>query len=253
MIEQLEAAGPVDAVVNLAGENLSSGRWTTRRKREFVDSRIGMTRSLVTWMGTQPQRPRVLVSGSAIGWYGPRDDQMLGENAAPGDDFSARLCRMWEEEADKAEALGLRVCCVRTGIVLAADGGALKQMLLPFRLGLGGPMGSGRQWMSWIAREDLVALIGWMIDNPTARGAYNGTAPEPVTNAQFAHALGTELHRPTLLRTPAFALRLLFGEMADLLLTGQRVIPRRAIDEGFVFRYPALQPALRAVLSQSES
>ena len=248
MVEQFDAAAPVDAVVNLAGENLSAGRWTPRRKREFVDSRIGMTRNLVSWMAAQPQRPRVLVSGSAIGWYGARDDQMLGEEAAPGDDFSARLCRMWEEEAGKAEALGVRVCCVRTGIVLAAEGGALKQMLLPFRLGFGGPMGSGRQWMSWIARDDLVALIGWLIDNPAARGAYNGTAPEPVTNAQFAQALGKAVHRPTLLRTPAFALRLLFGEMADLLLTGQRVIPRRAVAEGFVFKYPQLQSALQSIL-----
>ena len=247
-VEQLDTAGQVDAVVNLAGENLSAGRWTARRKREFVDSRIGMTQRLVSWMAAQPQRPSVLVSGSAIGWYGPRDDRMLDEEASPGDDFSARLCRLWEEEAGKAEAIGVRVCRVRTGIVLAADGGALKQMLLPFRLGLGGPMGDGRQWMSWIARDDLVALIGWLIADPAARGAYNGTAPQPVTNARFAQALGSALHRPALLRTPAFALRLLFGEMADLMLSGQRVVPRRAISEGFVFKYPDLPSALQSVL-----
>ena len=252
VFEQLDAAGQADAVVNLAGENLSAGRWTARRKREFVDSRIGMTQRLVAWMAAQPQRPRVLVSGSAIGWYGPRDDQMLGEDAAPGDDFSARLCRMWEEEAGKAEALGVRVCCIRTGIVLAAEDGALRQMLLPFRLGLGGPMGSGRQWMSWIARDDLVALIVWLIDNPEARGAFNGTAPEPVTNAQFAQTLANSLHRPALLRTPAFALRALFGEMADLLLSGQRVVPRRALEAGFAFRYPNLPSALSSVLGASQ-
>jgi uncharacterized protein (TIGR01777 family) len=248
LIERLDAAADVDAVVNLAGENLAAGRWTPARKREFVDSRIGMTRRVVDWMASLKQRPRVLVSGSAIGWYGTRGDEQLAEDAKPGDDFSAHLCRDWESAARGAEELGVRVCLLRTGIVLDNDGGALKQMLLPFRLGLGGPMGDGRQWMSWVARTDIVALIRWLVDNAGARGAYNGTAPAPLTNAEFARTLGAALHRPALLPTPAFALKILFGEMAGILLTGQRVVPRRATADGFAFKYPDLTSTLAAIL-----
>jgi uncharacterized protein (TIGR01777 family) len=248
LIERLDAAADVDAVVNLAGENLAAGRWTPARKREFVDSRIGMTRRVVDWMASLKQRPRVLVSGSAIGWYGTRGDEQLAEDAKPGDDFSAHLCRDWESAARGAEELGVRVCLLRTGIVLDNDGGALKQMLLPFRLGLGGPMGDGRQWMSWVARADIVALVRRLVDNAGARGAYNGTAPAPVTNAEFARTLGAALHRPALLPTPAFALKILFGEMAGILLTGQRVVPRRATADGFAFKYPDLTSTLAAIL-----
>ena len=249
LIDRLDFAENIDAVVNLAGENLAGGRWTAARKHEFVGSRIGTTKRLLDWIVRQDAAPAVLVSGSAIGWYGPRGDEELDEDADTGNDFSAHLCRDWEAEASKAEALGVRVCCVRTGIVLGADGGALKKMLLPFRAGIGGRMGSGRQWMSWIARADIVALIRWLIDHDNARGAYNGTAPAPVTNAEFARALGAALHRPALLPTPAPALKLLFGEMADILLTGQRVVPRRATAEGFAFKYPELSAALYAVLA----
>lgn len=248
LIDRLDFAEGVDAVVNLAGENLAGGRWTVARKHEFLGSRIGTTKRLLDWIDRQEHAPTVMVSGSAIGWYGPRGDEELDEEDDPGNDFSAHLCRDWEAEAIKAEALGVRVCRVRTGIVLGADGGALRQMLLPFRIGVGGRMGSGRQWMSWIAREDIVALIRWLIDNASARGAYNGTAPTPVTNAEFARTLGAALHRPALLPTPAFALKLLFGEMADLLLTGQRVVPTRATAQGFKFKYPDLASALSAIL-----
>jgi len=249
LIDRLDFAENIDAVVNLAGENLAGGRWTAARKHEFVGSRIGTTKRLLDWIDRQDSAPAVLVSGSAIGWYGPRGDEELDEDADIGNDFSAHLCRDWEAEASKAEALGVRVCCVRTGIVLGADGGALKKMLLPFRAGIGGRMGSGRQWMSWITRADIVALIRWLIDHDSARGAYNGTAPAPVTNAEFARALGAALNRPALLPTPASALKLLFGEMADILLTGQRVVPRRAMAEGFAFKYPELSAALSAVLA----
>jgi len=249
LIDRLDFAENIDAVVNLAGENLAGGRWTAARKHEFVGSRIGTTKRLLDWIDRQDSAPAVLVSGSAIGWYGPRGDEELDEDADIGNDFSAHLCRDWEAEASKAEALGVRVCCVRTGIVLGADGGALKKMLLPFRAGIGGRMGSGRQWMSWITRADIVALIRWLIDHDSASGAYNGTAPAPVTNAEFARALGAALNRPTLLPTPASALKLLFGEMADILLTGQRVVPRRAMAEGFAFKYPELSAALSAVLA----
>jgi uncharacterized protein (TIGR01777 family) len=235
VIDRFDFAQEVDAVVNLAGENLASGRWTAARKHEFVASRIGMTKRVLNWIERQDSPPRVLVSGSAVGWYGPSGDEILDEGADIGNDFSAHLCRT-EAEADKAEASGVRVCRVRTGIVLGADGGALKKMLLPFRLGVGGPMGSGRQWMSWIAREDIVALIRWLADNDSARGAFNGTAPFPVTNAEFARLLGAPLRRPAFLPAPAFALKLLLGEMADVLLTGQRVVPKRALIRGFKFR-----------------
>ena len=248
LIDRLDFAQDIDAVVNLAGENLANRRWSAARKREFLASRVGTTKRLFDWIGRQESAPAVLVSGSAVGWYGPRGDEELDENAEIGTDFSAHLCRDWESEARKAEALGVRVCLLRTGVVLDNDGGALKQMLLPFRLGFGGPMGSGRQWMSWVARADLVAMIRWLIDNAGAGGVYNGTAPVPVTNAEFARTLAHALHRPALLRTPAFALKLLFGEMSDLLLTGQRVVPARAIAEGFAFRHPQLTTALAAIL-----
>ena len=248
LIEKLGDAGDVDVVVNLAGENLADGRWTAARKREMRESRLGTTRSLVDWMAARERRPRILVSGSAVGWYGPRGDEKLGEDAAPGEDFAATLCRDWEAEAQKAAALGVRVCIVRTGIVLDAGGGALRKMLLPFRLGLGGRLGDGRQWMSWIARPDLVGLIRWLAETEAATGAYNATAPTPATNAEFTRTLAAALHRPALLPVPAFALRLLLGEMAELLLTGQRVLPIRAQAQGFGFRYSDLSAALRTII-----
>jgi uncharacterized protein (TIGR01777 family) len=248
LIDRLDFAEDVDAVVNLAGENLAGGRWTAARKHEFLGSRIGTTKRLLDWIDRQERAPTVLVSGSAIGWYGPRGDEEVDEDADAGNDFSAHLCRDWEAEAIKAETLGVRVCRLRTGIVLGADGGALKKMLLPFRAGIGGRMGTGRQWMSWVARADLVALIRWLIDHDSARGAYNGTAPTPVTNAEFARSLGAALNRPALLSTPAFALKILFGEMADILLTGQRVVPKHASAEGFKFKYPDLALAFAAIL-----
>lgn len=250
LIEHLEAAAGVDAVINLAGQPLAEGRWTAARKQLFRDSRIGTTRQLLAWMASLPQRPHTLVSASAIGYYGPHDDTPLSEAARHGDDYAAMLCRDWEAEAGRAEALGLRVCTLRIGIVLAREGGALAKMLPPFRLGLGGPMGDGGQWMSWVSRSDLVRLIQWLLENTAASGAYNGTAPQPVSNREFAHSLGRVLHRPARLTTPALALKLLFGEMATaLLLSGQRVLPTRAEAEGFVFRHRELEAALRETLA----
>lgn len=252
-IDDLSPLTGVDAVVNLAGENLGAQRWNAARKRAFRASRLGITQRLNAWIAALPRRPWALVSGSAIGYYGPRGDETITEDSAPGDDFSATLCRDWEAEARQAEALGLRVCTLRTGIVLgpanAASGGALAQMLPAFKLGAGGPMGSGRQWMSWVHRDDLVDLIRWLLATGGARGAYNGTAPAPARNAEFARALGRALHRPARLPMPAFALRAIVGEMAELLLTGQRVLPQRALDQGFAFRYPALDAALADVLA----
>lgn len=248
VLATLDEARDVEAVVNLAGEPLMAGRWNAARKAEFRRSRLGTTQALIVWMARQSVRPRVLVSGSAIGYYGPRDDEALDESAAPGDDFAAQLCRDWETEAMQAEGLDVRTCRVRTGIVLGADGGALAKMLPPFRLGAGGPMGDGRQWMSWIHRDDLVRMIAWLLDSDRAGGAYNGTAPVPVTNRDFARTLGKALHRPAVLPTPAFVLKAGFGEMAQLLLTGQRVLPAHALAEGFAFRFPALTAALDDLL-----
>jgi uncharacterized protein (TIGR01777 family) len=245
----LPAEAP-DAVVNLAGESLGPHRWTEARKQAFVDSRVGTTRKLVAWMRALPRRPAVLVSGSAVGWYGARGDAELGESDPPGDEYQSHLCRTWEEAAQAAEALGVRTCRIRIGIVLGPDGGALAQMKLPFSLGLGGWLGDGRQWMSWIHRDDLVALVLWLLDGAGRSGAYNATAPHPATNREFSKALAASLHRPALLPMPAPVVRLLVGGMAHLLLTGQKVLPRRALAEGFAFRHPELGPALDAVWLQ---
>nr|WP_295376450.1 TIGR01777 family oxidoreductase [Pseudoxanthomonas sp.] len=250
VIEDLAEAGEIEAVVNLAGEPLVGRRWNVRQKQLIRDSRLGTTAKLIRWMTPQLRRPHVLVSGSAIGYYGPHDDVLLDESTVPGDDFAATLCRDWEYAAMQAEDLGLRVCRLRTGIVLGADGGALGKMLPPFRWGLGGPMGDGRQWMSWIHREDLVSLIVWLLEQESAGGAYNGTAPEPVRNRDFARRLGRVLHRPALLPVPTPLLRLALGEAAQLMLTGQRVIPMHALVEGFRFRFPELEDALRDLLAR---
>ena len=248
-VEDLAALDGADAVVNLAGESVVGGRWSAARKQALLDSRISTTVRLLRWIEGLRQRPQVLVSASAIGYYGPCGDRELDEGACAGKDFSARLCSAWEAEALKARALGLRVCLLRIGIVLGCDGGALSSLLPQFRLGLGGRMGDGRQWMSWVHRADLVALIRHLAEDPAAAGVYNGTAPQPVTNADFSRTLGRVLSRPAFLPTPGFVLRLLFGEMADLLLTGQKVLPKRALAEGFEFHHPELEGALREVLA----
>jgi uncharacterized protein (TIGR01777 family) len=239
-----------DAVVNLAGENLGKRRWTQRAKHEFMHSRLAVTRTLVEWIRALSKKPRVLVSGSAVGYYGARGDTPLSEEAPPAVEFQSELCRTWETEAQRAESLGVRVCRIRTGIVLGPDGGALKPMLLPFKLGFGGHLGDGRQWMSWIHRADLIALILWLVGRDACAGAYNATAPHPVTNREFARALGAAVHRPAILPMPGWALKPLVGEMAHLLLTGQNVVPTRALAEGFTFRFPDLRPAFDDVLSR---
>jgi len=225
--------------INLAGENIGK-RWTRERKRRIVGSRVHTTNKIVD------AHPRVLINASAVGFYGPRGDEVLDESSAAGRGFLAEVTQQWEAAAHRADAFA-RVVIFRFGVVLDASGGALKQMMLPFRFGAGGPIGSGRQWMSWIDRQDVVRAIEWAIDNPNVRGTYNLTSPEPVRNRDFAHALGRAMHRPSFMPAPAFALRLALGEMADeMLLTGQRVIPSRALSEGFTFRYPTLESSLAA-------
>jgi uncharacterized protein (TIGR01777 family) len=241
-----EVAGAA-VVINLAGENVGAGRWTAERKRRIVDSRVGSTRELVEAMRDNPPQRRTFISASAVGYYGLRGDELLDESAPAGEGFLADVVRQWEEAARGAETIA-RVVLLRFGVVLASEGGALQKMMLPFRLGVGGPIGSGRQWMSWVDREDVLRAMEWAIDRPEVRGVYNITAPNPVINRDFARALGRALRRPAVLPTPAFALRLIFGQMADeMLLSGQRVAPARATIEGFAFEYPTIDAALRHV------
>jgi hypothetical protein len=240
-----------DAVVNLAGEGIGDKRWTPQRKAQIRDSRVNSTRQLVAAIKAVRVPPPVFVSGSAVGYYGASGVEPKTENAPAGDDFLAQVCEDWEAEAKKAESPSTRVALIRTGLVLERSGGALARLLTPFRLFAGGPMGSGRQYMSWIHRIDCVELVRWIVATPAASGAINATAPAPVTNREFGKALGRALHRPSLVPTPGFALKLLLGEMAGpLVLTGQRVVPARANALGFHFRYPEIDLAFRGIFGE---
>lgn len=237
-----------DVAVNLAGESIATRRWTPARKTLIRDSRVLATRSLVGAIRAAARPPATLISGSAVGYYGPRGDEKVTEETPPGDDFLAHVCTGWEREAIGAEAAGTRVAVVRTGVVLERAGGALPRMLPPVKLFAGGPLGSGRQYMPWIHRADWLELVRWIATTPQARGALNATAPQPVTNAAFMKALARALHRPSWLPAPAFGLRLLLGEMADaLILTGQRALPARALALGFRFHLPQIDQAMRAI------
>jgi uncharacterized protein (TIGR01777 family) len=241
-----------DAVVHLAGENVAQ-RWSKQAKLAILESRVTGTRNLLAGLEAIDrseigQRPRTLISGSAVGYYGPHGEEPLDEDSPPGNDFLAETCVAWEAEAQKAAALGMRVVLVRTGVVLDRDGGALKRMLPPFQIGVGGPVAGGAQYMSWIHREDLVGMICAALQDERWLGPVNGTAPEPVTNREFSHALGRALHRPSLLPVPGFALSLLYGEMAEIVTTGARVMPAKALVLGYNFRYPELAEALRSAL-----
>jgi uncharacterized protein (TIGR01777 family) len=248
--EHVDGAG---AVVNLAGESIAGHRWTAAHKARVLDSRLQATRSLVTAIAQAASPPPVFVSGSAVGYYGPLDDRIATEETPPGRDFLANVTTQWEAEAARAVSTRTRVACLRSGLVLERDGGALPRMLPPFRFGAGGPVGSGRQYWPWIHRQDWIDMVRWVLTTPAAAGGINLTAPEPVTNAEFARALGRALHRPALLPAPAFALRLVLGEMADaLLLSGQRAVPAKAERLGFSFRYPRLDEALRAIFGRAQ-
>ena len=234
-----------DAVVNLAGASIADGRWTTPRKALLRSSRIDTTRALVGALAKMNARPSVLASASAIGYYGNRGDEILTEESKPGADFLAGLAQEWEAEALKAEALGIRVALARFGIILAREGGALPKMMLPFRIGVGGKLGSGQQWMSWVILEDVVAILRFAIENASVRGAVNIASPLPLQNAEFTKVLAKAMHRPALFPAPAFALRLALGEMADaLLLSSQRVAPHVLEKTGYRFLYSDLSSAL---------
>jgi uncharacterized protein (TIGR01777 family) len=242
-----------DAVVNLAGETLA-GRWTAAKKQQIRESRLQATRAVVDGIAAAHPRPRVLINASGVGVYGDRGDELVDESSEPGDDFLAAVCRAWEAAAREAELLDgepVRVCIARYGMVLDPHGGALGELLTPFRLGLGGPVGGGRQWMSWIHRRDQVDAVLHMLDHERARGVYNVVSPNPVRNREFGKTLAAVLKRPAILPMPKAAVRLLFGEMGEaLLLGGQRVVPRRLLDEGFVFGFPELRAALENLLER---
>jgi uncharacterized protein len=236
--------------VNLAGESIAGRRWSAAHKARILDSRVGATRSLAAAIRRASSPPPVFVSGSAVGYYGPLGDETVTEDHPAGADFLASVCVQWEQEAARASDR-TRVVSVRTGLVLAREGGALPQMLPPFKLGAGGQVGSGRQYWPWIHRDDWVALVRWAITNAAVAGPLNATAPNPVTNKAFAGAVGRALHRPAFMPAPAFALRLLLGEMADaLLLSGQRAIPAKAERLGFKFRFTHVDEALNEIFSQ---
>ncbi|MEJ7797157.1 MAG: TIGR01777 family oxidoreductase [Solirubrobacteraceae bacterium] len=242
-----EALAGRDAVVHLAGEDVGQ-RWNEKNKAEILTSREKGTRNLITGIFAAEPRPPVLVGASASGYYGPRGDEIVDETSPPGRDWLADVCVRWEQNTDSA-MLGTRVVKIRTGIVLDAGGGALAKMLPPFRAGIGGPIGSGRQYMPWIHREDLVGLYLAAIDSQSFNGAINGSAPEPVTNKRFAKALGKALHRPALTPVPAFTIKLMYGAMSQIVLTGVRMVPGRADELGYEFRHPDLDEALRDTLA----
>ncbi len=246
--EWQKAVEGIDGIINLAGEPIAARRWTAEQKRRIVTSRLDTTRALIDAIVKARQKPKFLINSSAIGYYGSRGDEAITEVAEPGTGFLAETTRDWENEASRAESLGLRVVYLRTGIVLGRDGGALAKMVPPFKFFIGGPLGSGKQWMSWIHVEDEVGLIIHLVDNAQAAGPVNATAPNPVTMRDFCRTLGKVLGRPSWAPVPSFALRLLLGEMAEMLLTGQKVLPAAAQRLGYQFRYPKLEGALQACM-----
>ena len=248
---QREALEGHDGAVHLAGEPVGEGKWTDEKKRRIRESREKGTRLLAETLASLERKPRVLVSASAVGCYGDRGDELLTEESAPGNDFLSQVCREWEAATLPAAEAGVRVVNIRIGIVLSGEGGALKKMLTPFKLGAGGRLGSGRQYMSWIALDDVLGVIKHALADERLRGPVNTVAPAPVRNAEFTKALGRVLGRPTVLPMPAFAVRLAFGEMGEaLLLAGQRVVPKRLEETGYRFAYPDLEGALRHALKK---
>lgn len=238
-----------DAVIHLAGDSIAEGNWTEEKKRRIRESRVQGTKTLVEALRRTDQPPEIFISASAIGFYGDRNDEVLTEESASGTGFLPEVCAEWENESKKAADFGARVVMPRIGIVLAADGGALKEMLTPFRLGVGGVIGSGEQYMSWIALDDLVRIFHFLLENENLSGVFNAAAPHPVTNQEFTKTLGNVLNRPTILPLPGFAIKLMFGEKGEsLLLQGQRVVPQRLEAAGFVFHFPNLENALKHIL-----
>jgi uncharacterized protein (TIGR01777 family) len=244
-LAQLDDTKPVDAVINLAGAPIADRPWTAARRQLLWSSRVELTHQLVEWMAGQRQKPQVFISASAVGWYGDGDERILDESSLPGKtNFGSQLCMAWEQAAECARQYGIRVVLLRTAPVLSTKGGMLARLRLPFRLGLGGRIGNGQQWMPWIHIDDQVNLIDYLLHQSQCFGVLNACAPEPVRNSEFTQILAHVLHRPALLPIPAWAIRLALGEMSVLLLEGQRAIPKRALEHGFKFAYPVLDKAL---------
>lgn len=249
--EDLPKLEGFDAFIHLAGENIGGGlRWSDEKKKAIRDSRVFGTRTMIEAFARIEKKPKVFISGSAIGFYGDRGDSEMTEASPSGDTFLSQVCKEWEAESRRAEDMGIRTVLLRTGIVLSKDGGALATMLTPFKLGVGGVVGSGKQWMSWVSLEDVVGIINFAIENESVRGAVNVVAPHPVTNEEFTKTLGSVLYRPTILPLPEFAVNLVFGEMGDaLLIDSTKVVPKRLLDAGFKFKFKELKPALEAALA----
>jgi uncharacterized protein (TIGR01777 family) len=238
------------AIVNLAGENAGSGRWNKARKSRLLQSRLDTTRAIIAAIRELEHKPQVIVLSSAIGYYGSRQDEQLDESSTPGEGFLANICRQVESFTEEIESLGVRCVVIRTGIVLGRKGGALPRLALPYRFFIGGHLGSGDQWFSWISLDDEIAAIKFLMENEQFRGAFNLTAPQPVTMKEFCKTLGKVLHRPAWMRVPAFMARLALGEMADeMLLSGQRVLPKRLLEAGFEFHHPEVEKALSAIIN----
>lgn len=248
---ELGSFGTPDVVVNLAGENLADKRWNEVRKNRILNSRVKSTQLLVNYFVNAEEKPKVFISGSAIGFYGDRGDEVLDENSAPGKNFSSQLCQQWESVTEPAKQVGMRVVNIRTGVVLSPAGGALKKMLLPFKLGLGGVLGNGKHYVSWLSIDDMVDMIKFVMSNSSIIGPVNMVSPEPVTNYQLTKALGEVLHRPTIFPMPAFVARIIFGEMADeLLLSSARVKPVKIIEAGYQFHHTNLSETLKYLLKK---
>ncbi len=243
--EDISRIESLDAVIHLAGESISGLRWTEEKKRAIRESRVTGTQNVVNALADLKQKPKVFIAGSAMGFYGDRDDEIVSETSKPGDNFLADVAKEWETESRRAEDSGIRTVLLRTAIVLSKDGGALGTMLTPFKFGVGGVIGSGKQWMSWVSMDDVVGIVNFALENENLRGAVNVASPNPVTNEEFTKTLGEVLYRPTFLPLPEFAVNLMFGEMGDtLLLNSTRVEPKRLKDAGYEFRFPDLKNAL---------
>jgi uncharacterized protein (TIGR01777 family) len=249
-VDRLES---VDGIVNLAGESIGAKRWTEARKAVLVASRIEPTRALVSGIRLMKKRPAVVVNASAVGYYGDVENGDVTESHPAGNDFLASLCKQWEGEAQKAEEFGIRAVRLRFGLVLEKGGGALEKMILPFRFFVGGPLGSGRQWFPWVHRDDVIGAIIFSLQNPNISGPVNVSSPNQITMREFSQALGKAMHRPSWARMPAFVLRIVLGEMAGMVLTGQRAVPRKLEDAGYTFRYPRVDDALRAIVKLREN
>ena len=244
-LDEIPKLDPIDYVINLAGEGILDKRWNPKRKQQLLDSRVALTEQLVATLVESNHKPKVFINGSAVGFYGDCNDDLCAESAPPGKDFAAMLCKQWETAANRIKAVGCRLAIIRIGVVLDKQGGALQRMLPPFKLGLGGKIGSGEQWFPWIHRQDLCKLILFLLQDSRCSGIYNATAPTPVTNKEFTQALGKALHKPTLIPVPSLALKLALGEASVLLLGGQNAPPTKARNEGFKFQYTTIERCLK--------